>query len=199
MAEIVTFTQRQPDVLKNKPLRDGFMRWQCRVRQIAMRDNLGRPDESISPVVTVQGESQPIGQIITVLSKWGPYSKTPEMQHIAKRTNDPAQRREKAIEFLSEYYYQHATEFSDHLTATFAPHSALAERLLSSDGCCLQFEAYNQKFLLRCATKQLQDNEELYLATWWHNLLFNTGLHPQTRVLAFVPDWDVSSADPAMH
>lgn len=174
------------------------MRWQCRVRQIAMRDNLGRPDEAITPVVTVQGDTQPSGQIITVLSKWGPYSKVPELQHIAKRTNDPAQRRDKAIEFLSEYYYQNAAEFSDHLTATFSPNSAMAQKLLDAKKVCLEFEAYNQRFVLQCEARQLKDDDELYLATWWHNILFNPGLHPQTVVLAFVPDWSSSSADPAM-
>lgn len=199
MVETVKFTQLNPSELKNSPLREGFMRWQCRVRQIAMRDNLGRPDAAISPMVTIDGETQPIGQIITVLSKWGPYSKIPEMRHMAKRTNDPAQRRDKAIEFLSETYYQAAAEFSDHLTATFAPNSALSEKLTSSQAVSLSFEAYNQKFQLRCSTKQLQDEDELYQATWWHNVLFNPGLHPQTIVLAFVPDWDSCSADPVMH
>lgn len=199
MVETITFAKSQPSELKKSPLRDGFMRWQCRVRQIAMRDNLGRPDETISPIVTVQEESQPIGQIITVLSKWGPYSKVPELQHIAKRTNDPAQKRDKAIEFLSEYYYQNPSEFSDTLTATFTPNSATAEKLLSSKEVTLEFEAYNQKFQLRCGTKQLQNYDELFQATWWHNLLFNPDLHPKTIVLAFIPDWITSSADPEMH
>ena len=194
----VQLAQVSTGSIKNQSLRDGFLRWQCRVRQLAMRDNLGRPDAAISPDVTVKGGSQAIGQIITVLSKWGPYSKLPELQHMAKRTNDPAQRREKAIEFLSEYYYQHASEFSDNLTATFPPGSRLAAALLESGEIKLNFEAYNQRFELHCDTKRLHDSDALYQATWWHNVMFNPGLHPQTIVLAFEPDWDLCSADPIM-
>ena len=163
-----------------------------------MRDNSGRPDEAISPEVTLLGESQSIAQVITLLSKRGPYSKVPELQHMAKSSNDPAQRRNKAIEFLSEYYYQHPTEFSDNLTATFSPGSSLAASMLESNGITLDFKAYNQRFSLRCHTKQLQESDALYQATWWHNVLFNPGLHPQTTVLAFVPDWEFCSADPVM-
>jgi len=93
---------------KNGELMEQFMRWQCRIRQIAMRENEGMPDDSISPAVTLLGESEPLGQIITIFSKWGEYSKTPEMMQMVKATNDPAQRRDKAIRFFSEMYYQHA-------------------------------------------------------------------------------------------
>ena len=31
------------------PLKQAFLKWQCRVRQMAMRDNFGRPDDGITP------------------------------------------------------------------------------------------------------------------------------------------------------
>jgi len=179
---------------KNSELMEQFMRWQCRIRQIAMRENEGMPDDSISPAVTLAGESAPLGQIITIFSKWGEFSKTPEMMQMVKATNDPAQRRDKAIRFFSEMYYQHPREFSDVLTATFVPDSEGAKKILDAGECGLHFSAYNQEYKLHCKVLALEESHELYQATWWHNLLFNPTLHPDTTILAFEPDWDESSS-----
>ena len=50
-------------------MRDGFIRWQCRVRQMMMREDLGRPSDGITPEVTLIGEDEPLGHIITVMNK----------------------------------------------------------------------------------------------------------------------------------
>ena len=100
------------------PLKDAFLRWQCRVRQIAMRERQGRPDDAIMPALTLPGETAPLGHVVTVLSKAPSFSKTPELMHMVKRTHDPAQRREKAIELFSETYFQKPKEFSDCLLYT---------------------------------------------------------------------------------
>ncbi len=177
----------------NHALMEHFLRWQCRVRQIAMRENLGRPDDAITPAVTLPGGAEPIGHIITVFSKWGAYSKTPELKHMVKRTYDPAQRREKAIEYFSSSYFQKPREFSDTLSATFLPESAGAKSLLEKGSCTLTFEAYSQRYDLQCKVLSLSENHPLYQSTWWHNLLFNPELHPDTVILGFKPDWDASS------
>ncbi|MBX2839430.1 MAG: hypothetical protein KTR35_21420 [Gammaproteobacteria bacterium] len=193
MSSVVQVFRKQP---QNQKLLESFLRWQCRVRQMAMRDNEGRPDDAITPALTLAGETEPMGHIITVMSKWGAYSKTPEIKHISKRTNDPAQRREKALQFFSETYYQQSREFSDTLTATFPPDSPGATKLVEAGECTLSFEAYSQRFDLVCAIKLMPDTDPLYQATWWHNLLFNPSLDPQTIVLGFEPDWDRSSSEP---
>ena len=87
------------------PLRDAFLRWQCRVRQMMMRDKMGRPDGEIMPALTLPGESEPMGHIITVMSKGPMHSKTPEMRHMAQRTNDPTSIWEVVLKFFSEFYY----------------------------------------------------------------------------------------------
>jgi hypothetical protein len=178
------------------PLRAAFLRWQCRVRQLAMRDNNGRPDDSITPTLRLPGETTPMGQIITVLNKSPLYSKTPELKHLVMRTNDPAQRRDKALQMMSETYYQKWNEFSDLLTATFPPRSRGASTIIEAGGCTLTFEAYNQRFDLNCRVRQLGQGEPLREATWWHNVLFNPNLSPDVVVLCFAPDWATSSADP---
>ena len=172
------------------------MRWQCRVRQLAAREAQGRPDDAITPELTLKAAEEPLGHVITLISKWGPWSRTSELRHLVKQTHDPAQRRAKALQLLSETWYQQAREFSDTLTATFPPHSPGAARILDAGECTLHFDAYQQQFDLVCSVRQLPVNYPLYQATWWHNLLFNPGLHPDTVILGFDPDWDRSSATP---
>jgi hypothetical protein len=181
----------------SNPLRDSFMRWQCRVRQMMMRDDRGRPGDAITPTLTLAGDVAPMGHVITLISKSPQYSKTPEMRHMARKTNDPAQRREAALTFFSEYYYQKATEFSDTLTATFPPGSPGAAQIREAGRVILTFEAYNQRYDLACRVWTLAEHNPLYQATYWHNLLFNPGLAADTIILGFEPDWARSSADPS--
>lgn len=178
------------------PLRTAFLKWQCRVRQIAMRDNHGRPDDAIMPALFLPGEDAPMGHVITLLNKAPGYSVTPEMLHMAKKTNDPAQRREQAIRFLSATYYQKAAEFSDILTATFPPGSDGAARIRAAEQVRLVFDAYSQLFDLTARVWRLTEANPLHQATMAHNRLFNPALPHDTVVLGFEPDWAVSSADP---
>jgi len=159
---------------------------------MAMRENHGRPDDAVTPSVTLPNEPEPMGHIITVFSKWGAHTKTPELKHMVKRTNDPAQRREKALEYFSSTYFQKPKEFSDTLSATFQPDSVGAKKLIEAGQCSLEFEAYAQRYRLQCKVQSLSANHPLYQSTWWHNLLFNPELHPDTIILGFKPDWDAS-------
>jgi hypothetical protein len=182
----------------NHPLKAAFLRWQCRVRHITMRDNHGRPDEAIMPALTLPGEVEPMGHIITILNKSPLHSRVPEFKHMVMRTNDLAQRRDKALQLMSESYYQKWEEFTDLLTATFPPRSPGAAAIVAAGGCQLTFEAYSQRFDLNCRVRPLGTNEPLYQATWWHNTLFNPNLEPDILMLCFAPDWATSSADPAL-
>lgn len=176
------------------PLRLTFMKWQCRVRQTSMRDGGGRPDDAIMPAVYLDGADAPLGHIITLISKAPAYSVTPEMQHMARKTHDPAQRRADALKFLSAAHYQKAAEFSDVLTATFPPGSDGALKIRRAESCRLVFEAYAQRFDLACTVWKLARHNALYQATMAHNRLFNPSIPPDTIVLGFEPDWDSSTS-----
>ena len=54
------------------------------------------------------------------------------------------------------------------------------------------FEAYNHNFKLDCEVELLRKEDPLYQATWWHNSLFNSNLHPDTLILAFNVNWSSS-------
>lgn len=178
------------------PLRDAFLKWQCRVRQIAMRDGEGRPDDAITPALVLDGETEPMGHIITIMNKAPGYSVTAELNHMAAKTNDPAQRREQALKFFSATHYQKHREFSDLLTATFPPASEGAAKIRAAEHCTLIFDAYAQRFDLRVKVWRLAPHNPLYQATWAHNLLFNPTLSPDIEILGFEPDWEGSTSDP---
>jgi hypothetical protein len=177
------------------PLRQMFLKWQCRVRQMVMRDHQGRPDDAITPAVILAGNTEPFGHIITVMNKTAPYSVTPELLHMARKTNDPAQRRSQALQFFSATHYQKHHEFSDILTATFPPGSPGAAKIREAETCTLVFDAYAQRFNLFCRVWRLADHNPLFQATLAHNRLFNPSVPSGTEVLGFEPDWDKSSAD----
>lgn len=178
------------------PMRKAFLRWQCHVRQLTMRTGGGKPDDGMMPQVWIGAEM--VGHIITVLNKTPEYSVTAELSHMAAKELDPAKRRDQALRFLSATHYQKAAQFSDVLTATFPPGSAGAARLIAASRVRLVFDAYAQRFDLRCTVSQLARGSALYRATWAHNFLFNPALPPGTEVLAFEPDWSGSSSDPEL-
>ena len=202
----------------NERMRDGFLRWQCRIRQISMRSHEGRPTNGMAPPVSPVSETTPapgsgsapssgpasgsvqgagpIVRIVTVLCRRPEHSATMEFRHMARRTHDPAQRREDALKFLAERYYQAAREFSDTLTASFPPDSATAAKLLAHRECRLDFEQFSQRYRLHCTVRRLSRNNPLREATFWHNLLFNPRLPADCIILGFEPDWPKSEADP---
>ena len=180
------------------PLRDAFLKWQCRVRQIAMRENQGRPDDAIMPDVVLAGEHAPMGAIITVLNKAPGFAQTAELNHMSAKTNDPAQRRDQAIQFLSATYYQKHREFSDILTATFPANSEGAAKIRRAEKCLLRFDAFNQQFELTCKVWRLTHRNPLCQATIAHNRLFNPTLPIDSVVLGFEPDWGESKAQPEL-
>lgn len=182
----------------NEELRDRFLGWQCRIRQIAMRRDGGRPSSGMTPLVSAAEGSGPIARIVTVLCKRPEHSATMELRHMSRRTHDPAERRGVALKFFAERYYQAANEFSDNLTASFPPESETAATLLNHRECRLAFEQFSQRFDLHCAVRPLSRNNPLREATFWHNLLFNPRLAADCVILGFEPDWPKSEAVPPL-
>ena len=186
-----TQLEREHETLK---MRRSFIKWQCRVRQIAMRESGGRPDISITPEVKLANSGSSLGAVITLIHKLPQFSVTSELQHIAKKTFDLSQKRDQAVQFLSSTFYQKYAEFTDILTATFKPNSSEAVRIVESESCTLIFEAFKQGYKIDCGVWVLNREDPLYQSTVAHNILFNPMLHPNTIVLAFKPNWTKSSS-----
>jgi len=177
-------------------LRDHFVGWQCRIRADAMRRRSGRPSPGMRPQVLSAAGEELAPAVTTLLVRREAESFAPEFRHLARRTHDPRDRREAALALLAERYYQHARDFSDVLTATFASGSALADDLAREGRCVLAFAQDNQRYDLTCTVALLGTDDPRREETWWHNALFNPQLPPDIAVLAFAPRWLEGSADP---
>ena len=177
-------------------LRDHFLGWQCRIRQHAVRQDGGRPGPGMRPKVA-SPDGSVIAEAVTVLIlPRDPAETNDRFRHLARRTQDPAERFQKAIETLSEAYFQRPREFSDQMTALFGPGSELAAAILAAPGCVLEFAQFRQRYRVPCAVAELPRDDPAWQHTYWHNLLFNPALPPGPRIIAFAPHWAEAEADP---
>lgn len=177
-------------------LRDAFLGWQCRLRQLAVRQAGGRPTSGMRPEATPAGAAEPLGPITVLIHKADSGEATAQFRHMARKTNDPAERLQSALKHLQAAYYQKPRDFSDVMTALFGPGSESAARLAGAGGCRLVFEQYQQRYDIPCAVLRLVESEPAYQATYWHNALFNPRLPAGVEILAFSPDWAHASAEP---
>lgn len=183
---------------QQQALRDHFLGWQCRIRQLAVRENDGRPSEAMRPLLTPAGHDEPVGPVTVLLVRQEPYESTMQLKHIVRRTQDPLLRLEDGMKLLQGTFYQKARAFSDRLTALFAPDSRLAPQLAHLGRCRLDFRQFRQSYALPCRVSLLSEQDEEWEATYWHNALFNPNLPAGVKILAFDPDWAHASADPAV-
>jgi hypothetical protein len=176
-----------------------FLGWQCRLRQLSVREEGGRPNPGMRAQVTIGDEAAPSAEIIVLITQAEPADTTAEFRHLVRRTHDPRDRYNAALKLLSAHYYQDPDLFSDEITALFGLDSGLADRLADAGRGSLAFDHFSQRFLLPCSIRTLPEEAPAFQATYWHNALFNASLPGQVRVLAFQPDWAAAVADPAMH
>lgn len=177
-------------------LRDHFLGWQCRIRQIAVREAGGRPSEGMRPLLTPAGHEEPTGPVTVLLNRREPYESIMQLKHIVRRTVDPLLRLEDGMKVLQGTYYQKARDFSDVLTALFAPESKLAPLLVHLGKARLDFRQFRQSYRIPCEVRLLAERDEAWQATYWHNSLFNPNLPGDVKILAFLPDWAHAQADP---
>ncbi|MFQ6018221.1 MAG: hypothetical protein ACE5KF_08485 [Kiloniellaceae bacterium] len=177
-------------------LRDHFLGWQCRLRQLAVRNAGGRPTSGMRPHVRIEGADRPLGRITVLIVKKDPAATTAQFRHMVRRTQDPVERYDDALMTLAAAYFQRPQEFSDELTASFGPGSEMATRLLETGRCVLEFEQYDQRYRLPCRPRDLPREHPAHQATYWHNALFNPAMPGGVRVLGFRPDWARTEADP---
>ena len=184
-----------PMKLAGDRLRLAFLGWQCRLRQLAVREGEARPTPGMRPSLSVAG--QDAGAITVVLVPAAPETSTREFRHIVRRTHDPRERYQAALRYLQSSHFQDPSAFDDRLTALFAVDAELPGLLAGRSDCVLAFEQFNQRFRLSCSAERLDAEDQAFQATYWHNALFNPGLPAAVAVLAFTPDWNRAEAEPS--
>jgi hypothetical protein len=174
--------------------RGAFLGWQCRIRQLAVRDHGGRPTAGMRPVLEVA--SRRVGRITVVLNKRDGGETTAQFRFMVQKTHDPVERYEAAIRHLAAAYYQRPESFCDQLTALFGPDDILPRQISGRADCVLSFAQFNQRWSLPCTARLLGPTAAEYQATYWHNALFNERLPGRVQIVAFAPDWTCAEADP---
>lgn len=169
------------------------MGWQCRLRQMAVREAGGKPSAGMRPRVLSPAGAELAAAITVLIVRADPGDSIKLFRYQVLRTEDPAERYDRALELLAADYFQHPREFSDVMTALFAAKSQLAEELLNLGRCDLVFEQYNDACRVPCAVVQFTEDDQHFQATFWHNRLYNPNLPAGVRVLGFKPDWSRAS------
>ena len=86
-----------------KTLRHHFFGWQCRLRQMSVRNAGGRPTSGMRPDVVLAGGEQ-VARITVLIVKAEPMEATDRFRHFYRRPN----------------------EFADEMSALFGPGAAVA-------------------------------------------------------------------------
>lgn len=170
-------------------LREDFLHWQCRLRQMAMREGGGRPSSGMRPLIFSRDDAQLAGATVVLLHKAEVEDSTAFFRHQVLKTQDPVERWEKATEHMAAGYFQRYRDFDDTLTALFGPANTLVDQLLNHGKVNLEFAELSQRFRLLCKVTELAEHDLLYQATYWHNRMFNPNIPAGVRILSFAPDW----------
>ncbi|MEM8951427.1 MAG: hypothetical protein AAGA21_18610 [Pseudomonadota bacterium] len=176
-------------------LRLAFLGWQCRLRQLAVREDEARPSAGMRPRLSVAG--QDAGPITVVITPLEPAASTDELRHIVRRTHDPRERYQAALRYLQSSHFQDPSQFDDRLTAIFGNEAELPKKLLGRSDCVLAFEQFSQRYWLTCHAELLDSKSQEFQATYWHNALFNATLPADVQIISFQPDWGQTRAEPS--
>ena len=123
-----------------KALKQQFLGWQCRIRQIAVREGGGRPSAAMRPRVTTSDGVEIAPGIVVLIVESDAEESTALFRHQFLKTQDPKERYGKILEILQASHFQQPALFSDIMTGLFGPGSAVAARLLAHGRCVLEFE-----------------------------------------------------------
>jgi hypothetical protein len=165
------------------------------LRQIAMRQDGGRPSPGMRPRLFARGGAREIVPALTVLLiPKDPYESTAFFRFQVMRSPDPRELYEHALRYLQADYFQSPESFSDKLAAVLPAEAPFAGALTAEGRCVLDFAQFNQAYRLPCAVFELERGEAAREAAIWHNRLFNPALPDTAHVLAFKPDWASAQA-----
>ncbi len=184
------------DAMTCEAVRNHFIGWQCRIRQIAMRQDGGRPSSGMRPRLVLPSGQELSPAIAILIVPQEPEESTEFFRFQLRKTHDPHQVYERGLQYLSATHFQNARKFSDQFTALFRPDSEVAAAVLDAGTCILEFSQFSQTYRLLCSTYALATDDAAYQATLCHNMIFNPNIAADPQIVAFRPDWKSAQADP---
>ncbi len=168
-----------------------FISWQCRLRKMSMREMAGRPLPGMrANLYSIKGGEEQ-AQLQFLIVKQQDASVTAELQHIVRKTPDPTEWVKNGLRILAERYYQDDFNFSNKITALFSLDSSVSEALVAAGECHLKFKQDSIAHAFDFDVCKLDESDDDYQATWWHNRLFNPTLPGKVIVLEFKPRFEL--------
>ena len=83
-----------------------FLGWQCRIRQMAVREFGGMPMPGMRPRVSTKQEELIAPAMVSLLVPLEPADSTAYFKFQVQRTNEPEETREAALKYLGSDYFQ---------------------------------------------------------------------------------------------
>jgi hypothetical protein len=182
--------------IANSEMRSAFLGWQCRIRQIAMRDYGGQPLAGMRPRVSSRTGEALAPALVVLLIPLEPKESTAFFKYQVQKTNEPQKTRDAGIGYLGADFYQIPELFSDEMAAVFRAGSGLAGDILGARGVVLDFEQFSQSFRMFCSARKLGKRDVARDAALWQARIFNRDLGNDCEVLSFRPDWKSANAEP---
>jgi hypothetical protein len=182
--------------ISNQALRDYFIGWQCRIRQIAMREYGGEPLPGLRPKVSTKSGEIILPAMTVLLIERDPAASTAFLKFQALRHNERQRTFEAGLKFLGAEYYQSPEHFSDEMTAVFSNDSGVAAAILRVREVLLDFSQFSQTFRMFCKVRRLKPHEPTREASLWQTRIFNPAIPNDALVIGFKPDWKNAVANP---
>ncbi|MGE3831136.1 MAG: hypothetical protein AB7F76_09100 [Parvibaculaceae bacterium] len=182
--------------MSDSALKMSFLGWQCRIRQMAMRDHGGMPMPATQPSVSSRKGELLMPEMTILLVPLAPRESTAFFRFQIQKTHDERQIFDAGVKYLGGGYYQDPEAFSDEMTAVFAANSPTAAGLVKARTVLLDFGQFAQSYRMFCTVRRLPPRSVAREATLWHNRLFNPALPNNAEVLGFKPDWKNAAAHP---
>ena len=178
------------------PIQNYFIGWQCRVRELALRNEEGRPNGGMRPQIALKNGEVVFPAATLLIIPDHPDQTIRQFRFMALKTQDPKERYTKALQLLAAKFYQNAEDFSGAMSGIFSRSSKEVQALEKHKYCFMEFDYQQQAFKIPCYVSASQKNEPVYEFTYWHNYLFNLNLSPEVKVLHFKPDWSKTVSEP---
>jgi len=182
--------------ISNEEIKDRFIGWQLRIRQIAMREHGGRPLAAMRPRVSTRKGEVVMAAMTVLMVPAAPDEATAFFRFQVMKTNEPQKVYDSVMKYLQADYFSAGTAFSDRLTALFPAGSPTAAALVEKKQVLLDFSQWSQSWRLPCRVKLLKADDEARQHTLWHNRVFNPQIGNDAVVLGLTPDWKRAQADP---
>ena len=132
------------------PIQNYFIGWQCRVRELALRSEEGRPNGGIRPQISLKNGEVVFPAATLLIIPDPPDQYIGQFRFMALKTQDPKETYTKAMQLLAAKFYQNAEDFSGEMSGIFPQSSDEVDELEKHQYCVMKFDYQQQAFKIPC-------------------------------------------------